>query len=117
LALVRVDQEHDFVMTHCGFLVDVGRRIRPGSPPAGAGGARVSPVGGASHYIANQAVGGAKAPMPLSRLSPLPQSSGSGGALGVRRERLAAAAFAGDVGVGEGELLVQARLEEVDPGP
>src|SRR5690606_38715544 len=38
------------------------------------------------------------------------------GAIGVGGEALAAAAFCGDVGVGEHELLVEPVLEEIDPG-
>src|SRR3970282_2096356 len=35
LALVRMDQEHDFVMTHWYFLVDSGPdQTGPGQPPA-----------------------------------------------------------------------------------
>src|SRR5690606_18287518 len=52
LALVRMDQEHDFVMTHCGFLVDTGQLA--GQPPVGRdgrGGARPPPEWqGAGNY-------------------------------------------------------------------
>jgi hypothetical protein len=36
LALVRMDQEHDFIMTHCGFLMDVAAATPwRGSLPSG----------------------------------------------------------------------------------
>src|SRR5690606_11932189 len=54
-----------------------------------------------------------------SRLKPLPRDTGGRGlrgAIGVRGEALAAAAFGRDVGVLEHELFVQALLQEIDAG-
>src|SRR5690606_18952166 len=114
-------------------------------PPGGAGGARVSPKG-AGHYKVisglpegrSRGKGGAPAllqsvlsrrsgapPFPLR--SPALEARGflwerrkprseSGRPLGVRGEALPATAFPSHVRVGEGELLVQAGLEEVDRG-